>query len=121
MLCFKILFSHVWQNITPGMKLWGVVAEVNEKDLVVSLPGGLRGLVHASDAVDPIFDDEIEVCNKLFVKFCLFLLFFSHIFTRHHKFSNYILILLFFLACIRLGKFSFLVFFMLGNWFLVLY
>ncbi|XP_014514109.1 rRNA biogenesis protein RRP5 [Vigna radiata var. radiata] len=49
------------KNITPGMKLWGVVAEVNEKDLVVSLPGGLRGLVHASDAVDPIFDDEIEV------------------------------------------------------------
>lgn len=47
------------------MKLWGVVAEVNEKDLVVSLPGGLRGLVHASDAVDPIFDDKIEVCNKL--------------------------------------------------------
>ncbi|XP_027934864.1 rRNA biogenesis protein RRP5 isoform X1 [Vigna unguiculata] len=49
------------KNITPGMKLWGVVAEVNEKDLVVSLPGGLRGLVHASDAVDPIFDDKIEV------------------------------------------------------------
>jgi len=68
-LCFNFLFSHVCQNITPGMKLWGVVAEVNEKDLVVSLPGGLRGLVHASDAVDPIFDDKIEVCNKLFVKF----------------------------------------------------
>ncbi|CAJ1967373.1 unnamed protein product [Sphenostylis stenocarpa] len=49
------------KNITPGMKLWGVVAEVNEKDLVVSLPGGLRGLVHASDALDPIFDDKIEV------------------------------------------------------------
>ncbi|RDY08514.1 rRNA biogenesis protein RRP5, partial [Mucuna pruriens] len=49
------------KNITPGMKLWGVVAEVNEKDLVVSLPGGLRGLVHASDAVDPVFDDKIEV------------------------------------------------------------
>ncbi|CAL0321523.1 unnamed protein product [Lupinus luteus] len=49
------------KNITPGMKLWGVVVEVNAKDLVVSLPGGLRGLVHASDAVDPIFDDKIEV------------------------------------------------------------
>lgn len=48
------------------MKVWGAVAEVNEKDLVVSLPGGLRGLVHASDAVDPIFDNEAEVCNKLF-------------------------------------------------------
>ncbi|KAK7354984.1 hypothetical protein VNO80_14229 [Phaseolus coccineus] len=49
------------KNITPGMKLWGVVAEINEKDLVVSLPGGLRGLVHSADAVDPIFDDVIEV------------------------------------------------------------
>ncbi|KAL1331713.1 hypothetical protein HN51_048962 [Arachis hypogaea] len=48
-------------NITPGMKLWGAVAEVNEKDLVISLPGGLRGLVHCSDVVDPIFDNEIEV------------------------------------------------------------
>ncbi|KAI4332058.1 hypothetical protein L6164_016997 [Bauhinia variegata] len=49
------------KNISPGMKLWGLVAEVNEKDLVVSLPGGLRGLVHASDAIDPIFNNEIEV------------------------------------------------------------
>ncbi|KAL2998416.1 hypothetical protein AAZX31_09G097500 [Glycine max] len=60
------------RNITPGMKLWGVVAEVNEKDLVVSLPGGLRGLVHASDAVDPIFDDKIEV-GEIFLSgvFCV--------------------------------------------------
>lgn len=42
------------------MKLWGVIAEVNEKDIVVSLPGGLRGLVRASDAFDPIFDDEVK-------------------------------------------------------------
>ncbi|XP_004303371.1 PREDICTED: protein RRP5 homolog [Fragaria vesca subsp. vesca] len=48
------------KNISPGMKVWGVVAEVNEKDLVVSLPGGLRGLVRASDAFDPILDDETE-------------------------------------------------------------
>ncbi|MED6145261.1 hypothetical protein PIB30_023503 [Stylosanthes scabra] len=48
-------------NITPGMKLWGAIAEVNEKDLVISLPGGLRGLVQCSDVVDPIFDNEIEV------------------------------------------------------------
>ncbi|KAL8150493.1 hypothetical protein V2J09_020301 [Rumex salicifolius] len=40
------------KNISPGMKLWGIVAEVNEKDLAVSLPGGLRGLVRADDAVD---------------------------------------------------------------------
>lgn len=65
MLCLNLSLLYAFQNITPGMKLWGVVAEVNEKDLVVSLPGGLRGLVHASDAVDPIFDDKIEVCNKL--------------------------------------------------------
>ncbi|KAF7804182.1 rRNA biogenesis protein RRP5 [Senna tora] len=49
------------KNISPGMKLWGIVAEVNNKDIVVSLPGGLRGLVHASDAFDPIFNDKIEV------------------------------------------------------------
>ncbi|XP_057982836.1 rRNA biogenesis protein RRP5 [Malania oleifera] len=42
------------KNISPGMKLWGVIAEVNEKDLVVSLPGGLRGLVRASEAFDPL-------------------------------------------------------------------
>ncbi|XP_021753643.1 rRNA biogenesis protein RRP5-like isoform X2 [Chenopodium quinoa] len=41
-----------FQNIAPGMKLFGVVAEVNEKDLAVSLPGGLRGLVRASEAVE---------------------------------------------------------------------
>lgn len=43
------------------MKLWGVVAEVNKKDLVISLPGGLRGLVCAADAFDPISEKEIEV------------------------------------------------------------
>ncbi|KAF3441966.1 hypothetical protein FNV43_RR15882 [Rhamnella rubrinervis] len=48
------------KNISPGMKLWGVIAEVNEKDLVVSLPGGLRGLVRASDALDPVLDNGIE-------------------------------------------------------------
>ena len=85
MLCLNFLYLDVCQNITPGMKLWGVVAEVNEKDLVVSLPGGLRGLVHASDAVDPIFDDKIEVCNKYFCKILIVLflrsLQFTHIFT----------------------------------------
>ncbi|OIV89511.1 hypothetical protein TanjilG_20430 [Lupinus angustifolius] len=60
------------KNITPGMKLWGVVVEVNAKDLVVSLPGGFRGLVHASDAVDPIFDDKIEVGESfLSTVFCV--------------------------------------------------
>ncbi|KAK4767494.1 hypothetical protein SAY86_015244 [Trapa natans] len=49
-----------FKNICPGMKLWGVISEVNEKDLVVSLPGGLRGLVRAADALDPVLDDNIE-------------------------------------------------------------
>lgn len=48
------------KNISPGMKLWGVVTEVNEKDLVISLPGGLRGLVRSVDAVDPVLSDQIE-------------------------------------------------------------
>ncbi|KDO70801.1 hypothetical protein CISIN_1g0001731mg [Citrus sinensis] len=48
------------KNISAGMKLWGVVAEVNEKDLVICLPGGLRGLARAADALDPILDNEIE-------------------------------------------------------------
>ncbi|KAL7134052.1 hypothetical protein ABFS83_11G001300 [Erythranthe nasuta] len=48
------------KNVSPGMKLWGVIAEVNEKDIVVSLPGGLRGLVRACDAFDPVFGDEVK-------------------------------------------------------------
>lgn len=43
------------------MKFWGVVAEVNKKDLVINLPGGLRGLVSAADAFDPILEKEMEV------------------------------------------------------------
>ncbi|KAM2436860.1 hypothetical protein ACFX1W_014035 [Malus domestica] len=46
------------KNISVGMKVWGVVSEVNEKDLVISLPGGLRGLVRASEAFDPVLDNE---------------------------------------------------------------
>ncbi|XP_052176477.1 rRNA biogenesis protein RRP5 isoform X2 [Diospyros lotus] len=49
-----------WKNVTPGMKLWGVIAEVNVKDIVISLPGGLRGLVHASEAFDPILDNVVK-------------------------------------------------------------
>ncbi|CAL5321117.1 unnamed protein product [Camellia sinensis] len=48
------------KNISPGMKLWGVIAEVNEKDIVISLPGGLRGLVRASEAFDPISDNKVK-------------------------------------------------------------
>ncbi|XWS66505.1 hypothetical protein CRYUN_Cryun05aG0205500 [Craigia yunnanensis] len=48
------------KNISPGMKLLGVVAEVNEKDLVISLPGGLHGLVRAVDALDSVLSNELE-------------------------------------------------------------
>ncbi|XAR68636.1 hypothetical protein NMG60_11003830 [Bertholletia excelsa] len=48
-----------FKNVSPGMRLWGVIAEINDKDIVISLPGGLRGLVRASEAFDPISDDEV--------------------------------------------------------------
>ncbi|MCL7028348.1 hypothetical protein MKW94_013557 [Papaver nudicaule] len=48
------------KNVAPGMKLWGVIAEVNEKDIAVSLPGGLRGLVRANEASDLIAENEIK-------------------------------------------------------------
>ncbi|KAI7999799.1 rRNA biogenesis protein RRP5 [Camellia lanceoleosa] len=51
---------YEFKNISPGMKLWGVIAEVNEKDIVISLPGGLRGLVRASEAFDPISDNKVK-------------------------------------------------------------
>ena len=50
------------------MKLWGVIAEVNEKDIVISLPGGLRGLVRASEAFDPISDNKVKVVTCFFYK-----------------------------------------------------
>lgn len=40
------------QNISPRMKVWGTIVEVNRKDLVVSLPGGLRGFVQAEEVAD---------------------------------------------------------------------
>ncbi|XP_072958510.1 rRNA biogenesis protein RRP5 isoform X2 [Typha angustifolia] len=40
------------KNISPNMKLWGVIIEVNPKDLVISLPGGLRGFVRAEEVSD---------------------------------------------------------------------
>ncbi|KAL2653093.1 hypothetical protein R1flu_021221 [Riccia fluitans] len=39
-----------------GMRIWGAVAEVNNRDLVVNLPGGLRGFVHAEEASDMVAD-----------------------------------------------------------------
>ncbi|AAG51058.1 rRNA biogenesis protein, putative, 3' partial; 75505-85642, partial [Arabidopsis thaliana] len=58
------------KNISPGMKLLGVVTEVNQKDIVISLPGGLRGLVRASEVSDftdrGIEDDENELLGDIF-------------------------------------------------------
>lgn len=34
------------------MKVWGVVIEVNPKEVVVSLPGGMRGFVRSEDVCD---------------------------------------------------------------------
>ncbi|KAK3020344.1 hypothetical protein RJ639_045328 [Escallonia herrerae] len=55
------------KNMSPGMKLWGVIAEVNEKDIVVSLPGGIRGLVRASEAVDQFTSDVIGDVESTFL------------------------------------------------------
>lgn len=45
------------------MKLLGVIVEVNPKDLVIGLPGGLRGYVRAEEVSDIIVDDR----NKVFI------------------------------------------------------
>eukprot|EP01018_Ginkgo_biloba_P021204 Gb_10495 [translate_table: standard] len=50
----KFASSLRFKSLSIGMKLWGVIAEVNSKDLVVSLPGGLRGVVKAEEASDVI-------------------------------------------------------------------
>ncbi|KAL3684900.1 hypothetical protein R1sor_002922 [Riccia sorocarpa] len=42
--------------LSVGMKIWGAVAEVNNGDLVINLPGGLRGFVHAEEASDMVAD-----------------------------------------------------------------
>ena len=42
------------------MKLWGVIQEIGTKDMVVSLPGGLRGFVKAKDASDYFNKDEVS-------------------------------------------------------------
>uniref|UniRef100_A0A1J3HSM0 rRNA biogenesis protein RRP5 n=1 Tax=Noccaea caerulescens TaxID=107243 RepID=A0A1J3HSM0_NOCCA len=58
------------KNISPEMRLLGVVTEVNQKDIVISLPGGLRGLVRASEALDftdfGTEDDENELLQDIF-------------------------------------------------------
>ncbi|KAF5188525.1 rRNA biogenesis protein RRP5 [Thalictrum thalictroides] len=63
----KFVNKITLKNVSPGMKFLGVIAEVNEKDLVISLPGGLRGLVRASEASDLIAANEIKDSDHNFL------------------------------------------------------
>lgn len=58
------------KNISPNMKLWGVVIEVNQKDIIVSLPGGMRGFVRTEEVSDIALhgnskDNEGSVCAEV--------------------------------------------------------
>ncbi|KAL6845670.1 hypothetical protein ACP4OV_024493 [Aristida adscensionis] len=58
------------KNISPNMKLWGVVIEVNQKDIVVSLPGGMRGFIRSEDVCDIALegthkDSESSICAEV--------------------------------------------------------
>ncbi|CAD6220662.1 unnamed protein product [Miscanthus lutarioriparius] len=58
------------KNISPNMKLWGVVIEVNQKDIVLSLPGGIRGFVRSEDVCDIALqenrkDSENSLCAEV--------------------------------------------------------
>jgi len=54
-------FPSLCQNISPNMKLWGVVIEVNQKDIVLSLPGGIRGFVRSEDVCDIALQENRKV------------------------------------------------------------
>lgn len=58
------------KNISPNMKLWGVVIEVNQKDVIVSLPGGMRGFVRKDEVSDLALhgnhkDTESSICAEV--------------------------------------------------------
>ncbi|TKW31046.1 hypothetical protein SEVIR_2G079200v4 [Setaria viridis] len=58
------------KNVSPNMKLWGVVIEVNQKDIVLSLPGGMRGFVRSEDVCDIALhenrkDSENSICAEV--------------------------------------------------------
>ncbi|KAJ4801242.1 hypothetical protein LUZ62_052488 [Rhynchospora pubera] len=54
------------KNVKPSMKFWGVVVEVNPKDLVISLPGGLKGFVHAEEISDVPIETEKDTETGIF-------------------------------------------------------
>jgi len=65
-----IFFFSFCQNVSPNMKLWGVVIEVNQKDIVLSLPGGMRGFVRSEDVCDIALqenrkDNENSICAEV--------------------------------------------------------
>jgi hypothetical protein len=62
MTMLTVSFS-VSQNISPNMKLWGVVIEVNQKDLIVGLPGGMRGFVRTEEVSDIALHGNSKVFN----------------------------------------------------------
>lgn len=49
------------QGVSEGARVWGVVAEVGTRELVISLPHGLRGHVAAAEARlnQLVFDHEL--------------------------------------------------------------
>lgn len=51
------------QSLVVGMKLWGAIAEINKKDMIISLPGGLRGFVLAEEASE-VFENAKGHSNK---------------------------------------------------------
>ncbi|KAL5720281.1 hypothetical protein ACHQM5_012960 [Ranunculus cassubicifolius] len=56
----KFANKITFKNVSSGMKMWGVISEVNEKDLVINLPGGLRGLIRANEASDFFAENDIK-------------------------------------------------------------
>ena len=59
-----VSLPFVWQSLNVGTKIWGSILEVNDSDLVVSLPSGLRGFVHAKEASDVVGADYGEEHKK---------------------------------------------------------
>ena len=51
------------QSLVVGMKIWGAIAEINKRDMIISLPGGLRGFVLAEDASEAL-ENAIVHINK---------------------------------------------------------
>jgi hypothetical protein len=43
-----------FKTLSVGMRLWGAVAEVSARDLVVSLPHGLKGFVAPAECSDAL-------------------------------------------------------------------